>query len=175
MRKEVMQTEELKLSLELINNWISLADSKATFLLTITTFFLSASIFALPNIHKSIIEYLQYPSVLLSTSCIIILTLYFSSSLLSLLSLIQVIKPRLKKIGKKTSLLYFMDISNMEIEEYQKELMSLSNGQLKEHMIGQIYANSQVAKKKYENLDTAINFLVASLVTGLLLMIVSIK
>jgi hypothetical protein len=63
----------------------------------------------------------------------------------------------------------------MEIEEYQKELMSLSNGQLKEHMIGQIYANSQVAKKKYENLDTAINFLVASLVTGLLLMIVSIK
>jgi hypothetical protein len=79
--------------------------------------------------------------------------------------LLLVIFPRL---GKKTSsLLYFNGISNQTEEEFKKRIERLSEKEIDELFIAQIYANAKIAGKKFLWLKVAIIFIVLNIITSM--------
>lgn len=179
MSKAVQQPnlEDIRGQVDIVNNWITLADSKATFLLTATTFFLSASLLALHNFRDAIVNDLATQHYIRGIVAICLLVAYFSCTLMCLFFLIKVIKPRLKRIIKKEdySLIYFMDVAETSLSDFRLKMQSCSSRELREQLVDQIYANSVVAKRKYQDLNQAIIFLALLILSALCLIIITIR
>ena len=159
MLEEDEQIEEAKVSLERINSWINSCDSKAGTVLALvgviwTIIFTNDGILTMKNLINQL-----FPP---KSFCMILYLLFLSSTLLGMIyGVIYLINVLIAKIDvtvfaeqgiQTSSVLFFGSISNKNSYlDFKREILNLNKQAYLNDLLSQIYINSKIAQKKYEN------------------------
>jgi hypothetical protein len=139
-----------------VMDWVKFSDTKAAVVLATNGVILSI-IFTNISEFSSILSG-NTPQIILFKFLIIGILL----SVASIISSIFCLTPRTDSVSDGINSLYFKDIAKFNSsQDYSKSAESLfsDDSELKKHLFVQIYANSNIATIKYENVKHSIIFL----------------
>lgn len=156
------KTQNLWKTYEAINELIRFADTKATAILAIDGVIAG---FFFSNIGTIQIILQQKPIAivpLIMAAGFILISLGFSA---------YCITPRLK-MNKSKCLIFFCDISEYQsADAYRKAVENeMSDDRIERHLTDQIWANSKIAKRKYEAVTISVIIFVALVFTSIAFM-----
>lgn len=157
-----MDIDELNKILDRINQWIINCDNKSLILVTLIG--IIVGIFATSSAEKLLAIYLYIYSHPTYFNL-----LYFKGSISSVLLILIGIWYIIQSIIAKTdppsekglindSLIYYGTISNYSYEKYEKKMVDIGEESLKKEIISQIYINSEICTKKFENYNKGLKF-----------------
>lgn len=110
----------------------------------------------------------------ISKSCVetLMSILFIIVSILSIYFVIRIIKPKLKN-SKGSSIIYFQDLANNILKEDDlcKKIAEQTSDDFKDDLIYQITATASVTKRKFDELNTAVIFLIVQIAIGLMMFI----
>lgn len=155
-----------------INNWVKHADTKTSILLGFIAIFigLSTTIF---NSLNTIMEgnfniaYVVFLIIFIS----IYILLSCGSIIFCLLSLLARLK--IDKFNNTNSIIYFGNIVSESIEDYKSHCNSITEEELIDDYLTQIYINSNIAKRKYKFFNIALIFACSLLFITLILLLMT--
>lgn len=172
MIEEDEQIEEAKVSLERINSWINSCDSKAGTVLALvgviwTIIFTNDGILTMKNLINQLLPPKSF--------CMILYLLFLSSTLLGMIyGVIHLINVLIAKIDvtvfaeqgiQTSSVLFFGSISNKNSYlDFKREVLNLNKQAYLNDLLSQIYINSKIAQKKYENYNKGIKWTILGFV-----------
>ena len=162
------QLELSKYNMSLAVGWISLADSKATFLLTIALVGLGTSLTNIPDATTVCQHYLQSESYLIPSVLIVVHTAFYGVLLYGIWSLVNVIKPRLVPQSERHSWFFFQSMAQLSAEDFQRFNDSLDANAKLAQLNDQVYNNSVVARQKYGDVAKSVRILVIAAGLGIL-------
>ena len=144
--------------LGLVNNWIQIADSKASFLLTITLALIGALFSIVPYATKFVEACVRKNAGYFWLGFVESILFIFTAGcfVFALLKLVSVVKPRLTSVTDHKSVLFYQSIATMGFETYKSKLKTLDMKKLNNEYEDQIFNNSKVAKDKYKEIKDAI-------------------
>lgn len=148
---------------DLINNWIKFSDTKAG---VIIAFNMSLLGVVLNKADKfDIISQLECSKYFF----ILILFIFFLSSVLSMFNAILSVHPSLKT-GTNGSNIYFAHIAKRDLESFRNDIAS-DKYSFEDDLSSQIKTNSDICWKKYVRISWAIKFAIAA-VSAILIAII---
>jgi hypothetical protein len=151
-----LDLEVAKANLDLVINWVSHADSKATFYLTVAVAMLGASLTEIPSLvrvcqHFASTSCWWVPAILIATHLA-----FYGSSLVSAYKSIEVVKPRLAPDSKTHSWYFFQSVAAFaDVEKWRDFTHGLKGAERLQHLVDQIWNVSRVAVAKYKAAGTA--------------------
>lgn len=173
-----IESEDLNIILDRINNWINNCDTKSSIVLSFVGIILGI-IFTTDYINKL---FTIYKKVYLSTNLFNMLFLLFSIA--SIICIIIGIIYLISSIRAKTdinneygiitdSLIYYQTIaSNSNYKEYEEKMEKLNQDLLKKEIISQIYINSDICTKKFKNYNLGLTFSIIGVSLFLILIVI---
>lgn len=176
-----MNKDEKYQNLERVNSWINNVDTKISYMLAFIGI-IATIIFTNDNIIKTIKVYID--NILnftikdiknLISLLLLVLTgvmiIYISKSIYYLLKAsVATIKGGIK--SQDDSILFFGSIAkNQNFEEFKKKIKNSDEKKIEEDIIMQIYNNSIICNKKFENYNKAILDIKKALVIFLIIII----
>lgn len=164
-----------KYNLDLVVRWIQFADSKASFLLTISLALFGISFALIPEAAR--IVCLLYAKgqdwCLLSLLIALLFLLYFIFGLLGIARVIQAVRPRLTSETGRMSLFFFWTIPSMEKEKFINKMLNIEPQQTANELADQTYECAKVAAKKYQDISIALTRLCGAFILGLFFVILT--
>jgi len=138
----MIDKEDLKNNLEMVQKWIGLVDQKVSIFLAFQGVVLTL---LLPKMFLWIVKNLfnfdnKELILLVSGFVLIIFSLYKS---------ILTILPKLSKSKKTKSITYFKDIADFKFEDFKKILGGINLTEYRNELIEQIYLSSKIATRKH--------------------------
>lgn len=166
MNTQINKKEYAYKLLEIINNWISNFDTKASFALAFLTFILTNTISKINIQTISNISTNENIHIILKITIISTIVCLYLFNINTLIFLILTIKPRLKNniSPRNKSSFYFKDISSFSETNFRQHFKQLNNNKVLEEIIKQIHTNSIICTKKAENYNIAINSLICTII-----------
>ena len=137
-------------TLSTINSWINNFDSKSSFALAFIGVLLGFTFNSnFPDVFIRIGEITKLSDLNCCDviSAILIVGLYLTS-LITLISLMLVIIARTKNPNKSSSVFFFGTISSVNLKDYKKELLTMSDNEILNDLVEQIHTNSKICTKK---------------------------
>lgn len=165
-----MNKSDLEANLTRIQDWIKSADQKISiwfafqgvFITLITPYFLTKTFF---------VRLLTFCS-----SQIFILVTGFGFIAYGIFNSASALVPRLKNNTGKKSMIYFGDITSLNLDDFKKELNSYSESDYEEDLKRQIYISSKISSKKHKLFrNSIISFFVGILILGLLFLMMILE
>ncbi len=157
-----LESKDLNLILDRINQWIFNCDNKSLILVTIIGIF--AGIFVTSYVRKllTIYSYICSHPTAINLGYFILHIFSIILILVGIWHIIQSIIARTEPPSEKglinNSLIYYGTISNYAYEEYEKEMVNIDEESLKKEIISQIYINSKICTKKFENYNKGLKY-----------------
>lgn len=148
--------EVAKANLDLVINWVSHADSKATFYLTIAVAMLGSSLTEIPALvrvcqHFASTSSWWVPAILIASHLA-----FYISSLFSAYKSIEVVKPRLAPDSQTHSWYFFQSVAAFaDLDKWRDFTHGLKGAERLQHLVDQIWNVSRVAVAKYKAAGTA--------------------
>lgn len=180
--KEDKQIEEAKVSLERINSWINSCDSKAGTVLALvgvilTIIFTNDGIMAIKNLINQLLPPKSF--------CMVLYLFFLSSTLVGMIyGVIHLINVLIAKIDvtifaeqeiQTNSILFFGSISNKNSYiDFKREVLNLNKQAYLNDLLSQIYINSKIAQKKYENYNKGIKWTILGFVIFIAFLLIGI-
>ncbi|MCR3906945.1 MAG: DUF5706 domain-containing protein [Tenericutes bacterium] len=137
-------------------SWINSADNKAAILLAFLSFLFGGSIFITDMAKiQEMLTAGNTNETLLAVGIIISALFLALSLIITPVLLILVIFSRTKSINRKTlkNVLFFNDISKDSYEEFYNIVKLISEDEILEDLVSQVYITSSIAHKKYHLLN----------------------
>ena len=158
--------EDLYKNLETINLWINNVDNKISFALTFASVILGYIL--LNGIPKSFnkfftitkLEELSGGDIL---SVLLIIVLYICN-LLSIIFFLFGLKSKTNNAPSSNSNIFFGSISNRNYIQFKRDISNMNEKQLKNQIKEQIFINSDICNKKFQNYNKGINLLIISFI-----------
>lgn len=143
-------------TLELVNSWITAADSKSSILLA----FIALLVGLTSNSYSKIVDVILNGNSVSITFGIIIAVLYLIVLVLVIYHLILVFTARLKidTSSDHGNLVSFISISNMTVLEYLSLTKKATDEEVCEMILKQVNVNSQIAHKKMKQFNNALMY-----------------
>lgn len=178
IQEELLETEqaELELSvvkenLDLIVGWISHADGKATFYLTITLVLIGASLTEIPLL----VTVCKKSSTCLSIILIIGHAIFYGCAFLAGYFAMHVVRPRLVPDSKKQSWYFFQSVAGFDkVEDFQEYSHAITQADRTHQLLEQTWNLSKVTHRKYKNAARADTFLRIAIVFGMVSVILTL-
>jgi len=158
-----MNKSELEENLIRVQDWIKSADEKISIWLAFQGVFITLMapyLFA----QTFFVRLLTFclPQILILVSGLVFIGY-------GIFNAVSALVPRLKNSTGKKSLIYFGDISSLNLEEFKKELKLYSQSDYEEDLKKQIYISSKISSKKHKLFrDSIISFFIGILILALL-------
>ena len=150
-----MDKKEYYLSvLKRIDEMLSFAETKISFMIA----YIGVLLAALGNQTGEIKFLLQKTSQGVVVTTLILLTLIIVALFCVLFYISKVLLPRLK-FSKRSSMIYFSDISKLTEEKYLASMEKLKDDEIEEDLLSQIHAISSITNDKFKNIRIATYFL----------------
>lgn len=158
-----LELDELTaLLFEHIERQSALADSKAQLLVAGETVAFAA---LLPTMKGTGVVLFDARAAIVGRISSGLLMLMLVVLLTSLLFAIISVRPRLRTVKlAKPSLTYFAHIADLTESEFVKAYTAQTNGEIRAHMIAQLYGKSRVAVLKYRAVKRSVNCLLVAVV-----------
>jgi len=153
----MIEKNDLENNLNRIHEWIRSADQKVSIFLAFQGVVLTI---LMPDVFRWTVQnFLNFSPlhILLILSATVLLAY-------SIFNTISALMPRLKKKIKQTSLIYFGDIANFQLPEYQKALNGLTNETYSSELISQIYISAKIATTKHKQFQDSIILFIIGLI-----------
>lgn len=164
-----LDLEVAKANLDLVINWVSHADSKATFYLTVAVAMLGASLTEIPALVRVCNQCLSVNCLWLPSTLIVLHTAFYGTSLFSAYKSIEVVKPRLAPDSKTHSWYFFQSIAKFEdVGKWRDYTNGLNGSERLQNLVDQIWNVSRVAVSKYKAAGIADSALRAAFCFGIL-------
>jgi len=164
-----MNNDFLQKELSRVSEWIRFSDKKIALLST----YYSVVLGVLISQKTSILQQSSVQTEWLSYFLYLILAIIGVSFFIGIFFLVKSIFPRLKNSLTDKSMFYFGGIANMKFVDYLTKLEEISETEVKEQIVEQIYTNSVIANQKMKNTQTSIkSFLVFFFFSMLFLLII---
>ena len=160
--------------------WIGVADTKAGVILgfLVATFPVLAAP-TLPAMQKTVkaiprnANFWTYlPTASLIALLALLLVLFLVAALVTLLRVLMTLTPRLTR-QEKPGLIFFSDIAGQKYKEWQQRMLALDSQMLTLQVLEQIYATACIADRKHKHVRQAIRALIASVLLGLAMYVLS--
>lgn len=146
-----MGIEELEKNLSRIHEWIRAADQKVNIFLAFQGIILTILFPVVSQMTDKSLFIFSAPNLFLVLTVIFFVAYSIFKCLFALVS-------RTGKKGHKKSLLFFGDVSSYKIEEYKKQLKTVSRTKYREDLIDQVYISSKIAYVKHVQFQEALIF-----------------
>ncbi len=171
--KNKVTKEDLYKNLDVINQWINNSDNKASIILGLVGILLTI-IFTTGNITSQTTKIMKELFLNTNFSDILYLIFFLGSicvGILGLCDLIKVLIPTLKmKTNKIKSYMFFGSIAcYTSFNEYKEDLLKSTEEDVFEDLLNQVYQNSIICNKKYENFAKGIKYFLVGFVSTLIL------
>lgn len=148
-------------TLELINSWINNVDNKTSFALAYVAVLMGfAFAHGTPNVFKEIIK-IYPPTCKTVLEMILVLALY-GTSMGAIINLFMVVIARVKNDSGKNSLLFFGNISKMNLNDYKTKILNMDEKDITKDLLEQVYTNSIICAKKMKRYNSGIVCLIAA-------------
>jgi hypothetical protein len=143
-------------TLELVNSWITAADSKSSILLA----FIALLVGLTSNSYSKIVDVILNGNNLSTTFGIVIAVLYLIVLVLVIYHLILVFTARLitRTSNDLNNLVSFISISNMTDHEYLDLAKKATDKELCEMILKQVNINSKIAYQKMKQFNKALMY-----------------
>ncbi|ABX81193.1 Pycsar system effector family protein [Acholeplasma laidlawii] len=143
-------------TLELVNSWITAADSKSSILLA----FIALLVGLTSNSYSKIVDVILNGNNVSITFCIVIAVLYLIVLVLVIYHLILVFTARLKTglSIDRTNLVSFISVSNMTDQEYLELTKKTTDADICEMILKQVNVNSKIAYQKMKQFNKALMY-----------------
>ena len=152
--KELIEISNLEYVLRNIYEWIRSVDQK----ISIFIVFQGITITVLsPQIYSLVLKKSQHVSFVYKVILIFSFLLFLSEIILLLISLMA----RLKNKTNSKSLIYFGDIPEVSLNDYQKSVFNLNREIYKEDLIRQCYISARIASLKYKLFNKSVILFIA--------------
>lgn len=153
----MLEKNDLDSNLLRVHEWIKAADQKVSI-------FLAFQGIALTIILSTIYDWMS--SSLINSSCANLAILAGSFVLFgfSIYKSISSIIPRLSKDSNSKSIIYFWDISQLELSDFRKRIKEINSEEYEDELINQIYISSKIASRKHSQFREAILIFCMSIV-----------
>lgn len=148
--------------------WINHADQKAAIIFAAISFLFAGSVM-LNDVEIFISGFSQYN--FWKVAFVLIVILYGISFLLTLGLSFMVLITRTKS-NSRDNPLYFMDVSEYDLPNFEKKLHEISTEEFNKLLIEQVYQTSKIASKKYMFLKYAYISIIATMILLVILTIV---
>ena len=162
------QLELSKYNMSLIVGWITFADSKATFLLTIALVGLGASLTSIPDATAVCKHYFEADCNLLAYAIVAIHAAFYGVLLYTIWSLVNIVKPRLAPKSERHSWFFFQSMAQLSPDDFQRFNDTLDPDAKLAQLNDQIYNNSVVARQKYVDVARSVWLLIIAACLGIL-------
>ncbi len=161
-------------NLERVIGFVSVADNKAKFILSIELVILGFLMTQAKIVFRIIALCWKWNGFLkvCGGGVLIVFALYIFFAIISIVNLIKVIIPKRKVETGKKSLFYFQTITKMNPNEFKNKVKNISEEEIIEELSDQTYNNAVIVGKKFDEIQTSIKWLFCSLVLWLLLLII---
>jgi len=146
----------LQSELNRISEWIKFSDKKTAFLSAYYSLIFGLMISQKTKILQHFTVYQKW----ITCFYIFILLGLIISFLFGIFFLFRSIFPRLKNSFVNKSLFYFGHVADMKFIDYFEKIKKLTDNEVKEQIIEQIYVNSIIANQKMENIQKSIKSLI---------------
>ena len=155
----------LRFTLELIR----FADRKAQNLLRLTLAIFTVALIGVPPAVMALRNFADSGGWQLGLFVgTVVLYMACSACLLgSMICIVRVIRPRREKKEKRTSVLFFDSIADMEQEDFLRMLRGMDYDSALTEMGVQMYQSAKIARAKYAAVDTAIRWLLHGVLIGI--------
>lgn len=164
-----------KYNLDLVVRWIQFADSKSSFLLTISLALFGVSFALIPEAARIVCLLFAKGQDwrLLSLMIMLLFLLYVIFGLLGISRVIQAVRPRLTSKTGLMSLFFFWTIPSMEKETFISQMLNIEPQQTANELADQTYECAKVASKKYQDICIALTRLCGAFILGLIFVILT--
>lgn len=156
----------LQSELSRISEWIQFSDKKTAFL----SAFYSAVFGLVFSQKESIFQHFIIYQKWIFCFYFFILLGFTISFIVGIFFLFESVFPRLKNSFTDKSLFYFGHVANMKFIDYLEEIKKLTEDEVKNQIVEQIYTNSVIADQKMKSVQKSIkSFIVLVFFAALLL------
>ena len=162
------QLELSKYNMSLTVGWITFADTKATFLLTIALVGLGTSLTSIPDATAVCKHCFETDCNLFAYAIIAVHTAFYGVLLYGIWSLANIIKPRLIPKSERHSWFFFQSMAQLSPEDFQSFNDTLDSDAKLAQLNDQIYNNSVVARQKYADVARSVWLLIIAAGLGIL-------
>lgn len=163
-----LDLEVAKANLDLVIGWISHADAKATFYLTVALAMLGASLTEIPTLVRVCEHFFLNSIWWLPLLLIVVHVVFYGASLFSAFKAIEVVRPRLAPDSKTHSWFFFQSIADFaDLAKWHDFTNGLKGSDRLKHLIDQIWNLSRVAVSKYRMAGIADRSLRVAIVCGI--------
>lgn len=158
--------EDLYKNLETINSWINNVDTKISFALTFASVILGYILLnGMPKAFNKFfiitkLEELNGGDIL---SVLLIIVLYVCN-LLSIIFFLFGLRSKTNNASSSNSNIFFGTISKRSYIEFKRDISNMKEKELKNQIKEQIFINSGICNKKFQNYTKGINLLIVSFV-----------
>ncbi len=156
-------------------SWVSVADNKAKFILSIELVILGFLMTQAKFIFTIIITFWQSKHILKiigGAGLSIIFALYILFAIISIINLIKVISPKRKPFTDKKSLFYYQTIADISSTDFKNRMKNITDEEILEELSVQTFNISKVVVKKFDEIQSSIKWLSASFVLWLIMLII---
>jgi hypothetical protein len=168
-KSEIMALAQF--NLKTMIDWISFADRKASYLLTMSLALFSVFFAVLPSASEDIHKYLFANNIalwLLAIFLILLFQLYFIFAIIGIYKLVKVITPRSAPSSVKKSFLFFETIKGMDMQVFKETLAQMDEEMIIDELNDSTYINAVIASEKYSDIGKAIRYLRLAAVAGII-------
>jgi len=176
--KEIYDLEHAYKNLENINMWINNSDTKSSIMLGLVGVVFTI-LFSNLKFIDSMIKVVTNCCVKITFSDLLYL-LMTAISLMILFSgiymLIRVLIPKLKlNINNNDSVIYFGSIGKYEsVNDFKGKALCIKKEELLDDLLNQIYINSKICMKKFNNYNVGIRSLIVGIISFVLLYLIGL-
>lgn len=147
----------LQEELKRVSEWIRFADQKVAFLAIYYSALISFVIVNKDDAINKILLVNGYGLYAVVTDVVLVITIFS----LGVAAIIFTVFPKLKNQLISDSLLYYGTISNMKFIDFKNKINVLSDEEVRDQIIEQIYTNSNIASQKMRCVKDATVYLIA--------------
>ena len=176
--KNKITKEDLYKNLDIINQWINNSDNKAAIILGLVGILLTI-IFTNGNVLSQTVKIMKEIFLNINFSDILYLIFFLGSicvCILGLYALIRVLIPTLKmKTNRTKSYIFFGSIASyFSFKEYKEDLLKITEEDILDDLLNQVYQNSIICNEKFLNFAKGIKYFLGGFVSMLIVYCIGI-
>lgn len=154
-------------NLQLIVGWINFADNKAGFLMTVALAIVGLSLADVPAATTVCANCWQQSRYVPLAFVLLTHVFFYATAGYTIVTLLKIVRPTLTPQTEKKSWFYFQSIAAQSGPEFEEWARGLSGSELSAQLIHQIFENSVIAAKKFEQISKASLCLGVTVLAGL--------